>query len=164
MEEKKSYRAIFKEKMAEVHTHEEILQVFDGSFCACFALKEEHTPGARMTLLGKIWDINPDAIIVEADLFVAHTNPEAARGQYLVLCKNGTKESNALVCQLLEESGSITDPWYFQSGKESGFKSCFRYKLGTELHAVLYKANLIFDGDNPLLTVRSLSTADRERL
>lgn len=53
-----------------MHTPEEILQVFDSSFAACFALVEDCAPGARMQLFGKIWEINPDAIITEADLFV----------------------------------------------------------------------------------------------
>lgn len=63
MEEKKSYRAIFKEKMAEVHTREEIKLAFEDSFAACFALAEDRAPGAKTRLFGRIWEINPDAIL-----------------------------------------------------------------------------------------------------
>lgn len=61
--EEKNYRAIFRQKKDEVHTPEEILQAFDSSFCACFTLREDRTPGAKMQMFGEIWDINPDAII-----------------------------------------------------------------------------------------------------
>lgn len=164
MEEKKSYRAIFKEKMAEVHTHEEIKLAFEDSFAVCFALTEDLAPGARMQLFGKIWGINPDAIIAEADLFVAHPDPVAVRKQYLLISKNGTRESNALLAQCLEESGIITSPWYIHSKKQAGLKTCYRYVLGSDKPVVIHKANLLLDGNDLLLSVRHLSTADHARM
>lgn len=160
MEYNKSYRAIFKQKKDEVHTREEILQAFDSSFCACFALSEDCAPGARMQLFDQIWEINPDTIITEADLFVVQSDPVAAKDQYLVICKNGTRESNALLVQCLEESGVITSPWYIHSQKQGGIKTCYRHVLGSDKPAVLHKANLLIDGDDLLLSVRHLSTAD----
>ena len=73
--EKKSYRPLFQQKMTEVHTNEEIKLAFESSFSACFGLKEDREIGARMQLFGKIWEINPDEIIAEVDLFVAHVDP-----------------------------------------------------------------------------------------
>lgn len=164
MEEKKSYRAIFRQKKDVVHSHEEIKLAFEDSFAVCFALAEGHTPGARMQLFGKIWEINPNAIITEADLFVVQSDPVAAMDQYLVISKNGTKETSALLAQCLEESGVITSPWYIQSKKQGGIKTCYRYVLGSDKPAVLHKANLLIDGDDLLLSVRHLSTADHARL
>ena len=162
--EEKNYRAIFRQKKDEVHTHEEILQAFDSSFCACFALTEDRAPGARMQLFSKIWEINPDAIITEADLFVVQSDPVAAMGQYLVIGKNGTKETNALLAQCLEESGVITSPWYIQSKKQGGIKTCYQYVLESDKPAVVHKANLLIDEDNLLLTVRHLSSNDHVRM
>ena len=164
MEEKKSYRAIFKQKKDEVHTSEEIQQAFDSSYCACFALSEDCAPGARMQLFGKIWEINPDAIITEADLFVVQSDPVAAMGQYLVIGKNGTKETNALLAQCLEESGVITSPWYIQSKKHGGIKTCYRFASEMQQKAVVHKANLLIDGNDLLLSVRHLSSADHARV
>lgn len=162
--EEKNYRAIFRQKKDEVHTHEEILQAFDSSFCACFALTEDRAPGARMQLFSKIWEINPDAIITEADLFVVQSDPVAAMDQYLVIGKNGTKETNALLAQCLEESGFITSPWYIQSKKQGGIKTCYQYVLESDKPAVVHKANLLIDEDNLLLTVRHLSSNDHVRM
>lgn len=164
MEEKKSYRAIFRQKKDEVHTPEEIKLAFEDSFAVCFALVEDHTPGARMQLFGKIWEINPDTIITEADLFVVQSDPVATKDQYLVICKNGTKETNALLSQCLEESGIITSPWYIQSKKHGGIKTCYWFASETQQKTVVHKANLLIDGDNLLLTVRHLSTADHVRM
>ena len=164
MEEKKSYRAIFKEKMAEKHTAEEITLAFEDSFAVCFALVEDHTPGARMQLFSQIWEINPDTIITEADLFVVQSDPVAAMDQYLVISKNGTKESNARLAQCLEESGFITSPWYIKSEKHGGIKTCYRYVLGSDKPAIVHKANLLIDGNNLLLSVRHLSTADHAQM
>ena len=162
--DQKDYRAIFRHKKDEVHTREELLQAFDSSFCACFALSEDCAPGARMQLFGKIWDINPDTIITEADLFVVQPDPVAARKQYLVISKNGTRECNALLAQCLEESGVITSPWYIQSKKQGGIKTCYRFISETQQKAVVHKANLLIDGDNLLLTVRHLSSTDHGQM
>ena len=164
MEEKENYRAIFRQKKDEVHTPEEILHFFESSFAACFALAEDRTPGAKMQLFGKIWDCNPDAIITEVDFFLAQADPVAAKNQYLVICKNGTKESNALLAQCLEESGVITSPWYIHSKKHGGIKTCYRFVLGSDKPAVVHKANLLIDGDDLLLSVRHLSGNDHARI
>ena len=164
MEEKKSYRAIFKEKIAAVHTHEEILQAFDSSFCVCFTLAKDRAHTGRRSLFGKLWEINPDAIIAETDLFVAHPDPVAASKQYLLICKNGTQESNALLVQCLEESGVITSPWYIRSKKQGNLKTCYQFTSKTQRAAVLLKANLLIDGDDLLLSVRHLSNADHAQM
>lgn len=164
MENKKSYRSIYQKKREEVHTPEEILQAFDNSFCACFALAEDCEPGAKARLFGMIWDIHPEAIIVEADLFVVQSEPVAARDQYLVISKNSTKESNALLAQCIEESGVITSAWYIRRRKQGDIKTCYHHVLGSDKPAVLHKANLLLDGANLLLTVRHLSSADHVRM
>ena len=136
--EKKNYRTTFRQKKNEVHTTKEIASAFEHSFSACFALSEDCAPGARMQLFSKIWEINPDAIITEADLFVVQSDPVAAMDQYLVIGKNGTKETNALLARCLEESGIITSPWYIQSKKQGGIKTCY---LGNTLHNFLANLN-----------------------
>lgn len=162
--EKKSYRPLFQQKMTEVHTNEEIKLAFESSFSACFGLKEDREIGARMQLFGKIWEINPDAIIAEVDLFVAHVDPVSMRGQYLVISKNGTRESNDLLGQWLEGSGVITSPWYIQSKKKAGIKTCYHYIPKSDKPAVVMKANLLIDGGDLLLSVRHFSSADHARM
>lgn len=162
--EKKSYRALFQQKMAEVHTLDEIKAAFESSFSACFGLKEDCEPGSRMRLFGKIWDMDPDAIIAEVDLLVAHLEPMAMRRQYLVIDQKGTKESKNLMGQWLEESGVITSPWYIQSKKKAGIKACYYCIPESDKPAVVMKANLLIDGDDLLLSVRHLSSADHARM
>lgn len=162
--EKKSYRSLFQQKMAEVHTNEEIKLAFESSFSACFELKKDREIGARMRLFGRIWEINPDAIIAEVDFFVALNEPGEMRRQYLVISKNGTRESSNLLGQCLEESGCITSPWYINSKKRGGIKTCYHYILGSDKPFVINKANLLIDGDDLLLSVRTLSTADHAHM
>ena len=162
--EDKTYRTIFRQKKDEVHTTEAIMSAFERSFSACFALEETHTPGARMHLFGQIWEINPDAIIAEVDLFVAQPDPVAIRKQYLLISKNGSREINNLLGQCLEESGVITSPWYIRSKKQGGIKTCYRYIRGSDKPAVIHKVNLLIDGDDLLLSVRHLSSADHARM
>lgn len=164
MEEKKNYHALYRQKKDEIHTPEEILQAFGNSFCACFALTEERKPTAKTRLFGMIWDIHPDAMIVEADLFVVQSEPVAARDQYLVISKNGTKESNALLAQCIEESGTITSVWYIRSQKQGDIKPCYQHVLGSDKSAVIHKANLLIDGNNLVLSIRTLSHADHTKM
>lgn len=162
--EKKNYSTIFRQKKNEVHTTKEIASAFEHSFSACFALTENRAPGAKMQLFGEIWDINPNAIITESDLFVVQSDPVAAANQYLVIGKSGTKETNILLAQCLEKSGFITSPWYIKSEKHGGIKTCYRFVSKTQQKAVVHKANLLIDGDDLLLTVRHLSSADHGRI
>jgi hypothetical protein len=117
-----------------------------------------------MRLFGKIWDMDPDAIIAEVDLLVAHLEPMAMRRQYLVIDQKGTKESKNLMGQWLEESGVITSPWYIQSKKKVGIKTCYHYIPESDKPAVVMKANLLIDGDDLLLSVRHFSSADHARM
>ena len=78
--------------------------------------------------------------------------------------KNGTKETNVLLAQCLEKSGFITSPWYIKSEKHGGIKTCYQFVSETQQKAVVYKANLLIDGDNLLLTVRHLSSTDHGRM
>lgn len=162
--EKINYRTIFRQRKNEVHTTKEIASAFEHSFSACFALTENRAPGAKMQLFGEIWNINPDAIITEADLCVVQTAPETATNQYLVIGKNSTKETNGLLTQCLEESGFITSPWYIKSEKHGGIKTCYRFVSETQQKAVVHKANLLINGSNLLLTVRHLSSTDHGRM
>lgn len=162
--EKKSYRALYLQKKAEVHTLDEIKAAYESSFSACFGMKEDCEPGSKMRLFGKIWDMDPNAIIAEVDLLVVHPDPVAMRRQYLVIDQKGTKESKNLMGQWLEESGVITSPWYIQSKKKAGVKTCYHYILESDKPAVVMKANLLIDGENLLLSVRHFSSADHARM
>ena len=164
MEEKKSYHALYRQKKDETHTPEEILQAFDSNFCACFSLAEDRSHSAKTRLFGRIWEINPEALIVQVDLFVARPEPMAARDQYLVISKNGTKESNALLAQCIEESGAVTAAWYIRSQKRGDIKICYRHVFDSDKPAVVHKVNLLIDGDGLLLSVRNLSHADHTRM
>jgi len=108
--------------------------------------------------------LNPDAIITEADLCVISTESTVMRDQFLLINKNGTKDTTNEIARLIEESGIIPSVYCFFSEKKAGSKGCYRRVLGDDKPSIVKKGNLLIDGEKLLLTVRAQTKADREAI
>ena len=163
MENKKSPLLVYREKMAEVHTPEEIKFAFDDSFYAvCFNYDRGHV-GAKHELFAAIWEVNPDVIIAEADLCIMAIEPFVWRDQLLLIDKNGNKETANTIARFMAESGFIS--YEYRIVNESDNKVCFgTVDVKKESPIVRFKGNLLVDGDKLMLTARHMSKADREKL
>ncbi len=163
MEQKRSPLLIYREKMSEEHSPEEIKEAFDNSFYAvCFNYDRGHV-GAKHELFSAIWKENPDVIITEADLCVISTEPTVWRDQLLLIDKNGSRETANTIAKFMSESGIISYEYRFVNEEE--IKVCFGTPdVKKESPIVRFRANLFIDGDKLLLSVRHMSKADREKL
>lgn len=163
MENKKSPLLVCREKMAEVHTPEEIKAAFDDSFYAvCFNYDRGHV-GAKHELFAAIWEVNPDVIITEADLCIMAVEPIVWRDQPLLIDKNGNKETANTIAKFMAESGIIS--YEYRIVNESDIKVCFgTVDVKKESPIVRFKGNLLVDGDKLMLTARHMNKADRGRL
>lgn len=160
MENKKSPLLVYREKMAEVHTPEEIKSAFDEShYAVCFNYDRGHGR-AKYALFAAIWEVNPDVIITEADLCIMVVEPVVWRDQLLLIDKNGTKETANTIAKFMAESGIISYEYRFVN--KSGAKSCLLPSKNGKPSA-LFKGNLLIDGDKLLLTARHMTKADREK-
>ena len=146
----------YREKKNEVHTSEEIKEAFDTSFAMCFEVDRGSAESihTKRKLFGDIWTLNPDVIITEADLCVMSTESTVMRDQFLLINKNGTKDSINEIAKLIEESGIIASVYCFFSKKKAGIKGCYRRVFGEDKPSVVKKGNLLIDGDKLLVTVR----------
>ena len=160
MENKKSPLLVYREKMAEVHTPEEIKFAFDDSFYAvCFNYDRGHV-GAKHELFAAIWEVNPDVIITEADLCIMAVEPVVWRDQLLLIDKNGNKETANTIAKFMAESGIIS--YEYRIVSEADIKVCFgTVDVKKESPIVRFKGNLLIDGDKLLLTARHMNKADR---
>lgn len=157
MENKKSPLLVYREKMAEVHTPEEIKVAFDDSFYAvCFNYDRGHV-GAKHELFAAIWEVNPDVIITEADLCIMAVEPVLWRDQLLLIDKNGNKESANTIAKFMAESGIISYEYRFVN--KDGIKTSLPPSKNGKPSAPL-KGNLLIDGDKLLLTARHMTKAD----
>ena len=163
METKKSPLIIYREKMAEVHTPEEIKSAFDEShYAVCFNYNRGHGR-AKYALFAAIWEANLDVIITEADLCIMAVEPIVWRDQLLLIDKNGNKETANTIARFMAESGMISYEYRFVN--KSGVKVCFgSVDVKKESPVVRFKGNLLIDGDKLMLTARHMSKEDRERL
>ena len=161
MENKKSPLLICKEKMAEVHTPEEVKSAFDEShYAVCFNYDRGHG-GAKHALFAAIWEVNPDVIITEADLCIMAVEPIVWRDQLLLIDKNGNMETANKIAKFMAESGIISYEYRFVN--KDGIKTCLPTSENGKPTALL-KGNLLIDGDKLLLTTRHMTKADREKL
>ena len=154
-------RELYMTKKSEVHTAAEVLAAFEDSAVFVFALSEDRTVFSKTNLLGGIWMINSDAIITEADLCVMSVEPTAHRKQFLVIDKNGNEETHNRILDLIENSGVVPSCYVAFKEKKKGIKRCFLNRFG-KTTALLKKMNLLFDGEDWLVTVRHFSKADHD--
>jgi len=163
MENQKSPLLIYREKMAEVHTPEEIKAAFDDSFYAvCFNYDRGHV-GAKHELFAAIWEVNPDVIIAEADLCIMAVEPLVWRDQLLLIDKNGNKETANTIAKFMAESGIIS--YEYRVVNEADIKVCFgTVDVKKESPIVRFKGNLLIDDNKLILTARHMSKVERERL
>ena len=157
MENNKSDLELYREKRDKVYTFAEIKEAFDNSFVACFDVDKEKINIDRWSfrLFSGIWEINPDAIIKEADLCMLTGNPTVKRKQILVINKNGTRDSVNEIGRFIESTGFVSEAFFFSGEKKDGVKKCYRNVFGSSKPAFINKGNLLSDGDNLLVTVRT---------
>ncbi len=157
MENNKSNLELFREKRDRVYTFVEIKEAFDNSFSACFDVDKEKITDSRWRykLLSGIWEINPDAIIKEVDICVLTGNPTVKSKQILVINKNGTRDSANEIGSFIESIGFVTEAFCFFSESKDGVKKCYRNIFGNSKPVFINRGNLLDDGDNLLVTVRT---------
>lgn len=155
MEEKKGAMPVFFKKSKQPPTNEEIAVAFDSSFAICFSFAKDAVK-QKNKLLETIWrDINPDMIATKADLVVMSTTLTVLRDQQLLINRNGSKESADEIVKLLTENGALTEAYCFFSEKKNGIRDCYRYVVDNDELTSIKEADLLTDGDKPLLTVKT---------
>ena len=163
MENKKSPLLIYREKMAEVHTPEEIKAAFDESrYAVCFNYDRGYSR-AKHELFAAIWEVNPEVIITGADLCIMANEPIVWRDQLLLIDKNGNKETANTIAKFMAESGIISYEYRFAN--EAGVKICFgSADVKKKSPITRFKGNLLIDDNKLILTARHMNKADREKL
>ena len=159
--EYKNTRQIYKEKMSEVHPPEDFLSAFEDNTAIVFELKKERNPSDKRKLLSGIWDINPEAIITEADLCVMSVESTAHRKQILIIDKGGDKDTGNRILNLIYKSGVVPFCYVTFKEKKNGIKRCILQAFNSE-PMVVKKMTLLVDGNDLLVTVRHLNQTDRE--
>ena len=154
-------RKIYIEKKDIVHTPEEILAAFEDNTAIVFELSRKRTPSAKSNLFGGIWQINPEAIITEADLCVMSVEATAHRKQILVIDKGGNKDTGNRILDLMYKSGVAPSCYVTFKEKKNDIKRCILQKFDYKT-TVVKKMNLLVDGNDLLVTVRHLSQADHD--
>ena len=159
MKNQKSPLLVYREKMAEVHTHEEIKVAFNDSFYAVCFNYDRGYGRAKYALFAAIWEVNPDVIITEADLCIMAVEPVVWRNQLLLIDKNGNKETANTIAKFMAESGIIS--YEYRIVSEADIKVCFgTVDVKKESPIVRFKGNLLVDGDKLLLTARHMTKTD----
>ena len=160
--ETKNARQLYREKKAEVHTHEEILAAFEYNTAIVFELSRDRNPSAKSNLFGSIWMVNPNAMIItDVDLCVMNVAPTAHRDQILVIDKGGDKDTGNRILDLMYKSSVVPSCYVTFKEKKNGIKRCILQKFDYKT-TVVKKMNLLVDGNDLLVTVRHLSQVDRE--
>ena len=146
-------RQLYMEKKNIIHTPEEILAAFEDNTAIVFELKKERGLSDKRNLFAGIWEINPEAIITEADLCVMSVEPTAHRKQILVIDKGGDKTSGNKILDLMFNTGVIPNCYVSFKEKKNGIKRCVLQEFKNKIK-VVKKMNLLVDYGILLVTVR----------
>lgn len=155
MDNTKSPRLLYKEKMAVSYTKNELKKAFDESgFSVCFNYDRGHV-GAKHELFAAIWEVNPDVIITEADLCIIADESAVWRDQLLLIDKNGNKETAKTISKFMDESGIIS--FEYQITNEAGLKVCHgpsdvKKPTATER----FTSDLQINADKLVLSIKSI--------
>lgn len=157
MENNKSKLELYREKRDRVYTFFDVKEAFDNSFVACFDVDKGKITDSRWRykLFSGLWEINPDAIIKEADLCVLTGKPTVKSKQILVINKNGARDSANEIGRLIESTGFVTEAFCFFGERKDGAKKCYRNVFGSNKPSLINKGNLLDDVDRLLVTVRT---------
>ena len=160
MEQNKSPRCLFKEKMDGTHSLEEIKSAFyESIYSVCFNYDRGHS-GAKHELFAAIWRVNPDAILTKADLCIVSKETIVWKEQLLLIDKNGTTETANTIAKYMDESGIIS--YEYRVVNEDGIKICFGSEdIIKKSPTVCFKGNLAIDGDKLILTASRINKSDK---
>ncbi len=149
----------FKEKMAEVHNPIDVVAAFESSPALVFS--PDIKAFGKIELFVKIWEAFPSAIITKCDLGIMAKEPLLCRNQFLMVLPNATKDETDSVYKIIKDSGVIPKGYVIYARKRAGLKLCALLELAkkddSESRYVLKKANLIVDGDDLLMMIRTLN-------
>ena len=116
----------------------------------------------KRSLFSKIYEANPDVIIVNADLCILAREPVVMYDQLLLINKNGTMEITNEIAKLMAESGIVS--YEYRVVEDCGIKICFRSIDIKDSPIHRFKGTLLTDGEKPLLLSRHMTKAERDCL
>ena len=155
---------LYREKKNIVHTPDEILSAFNESqYSVCFNINEgSEALIQKRVLFSKIYEANPDVIIVNADLCILAREPVVMYDQLLLINKNGTMEIANEIAKLMAESGIVS--YEYRVVEDCGIKICFGSIDIKDSPIHRFKGTLLTDGEKPLLLSRHMTKAERDCL
>ena len=135
-----------------------IKAAFDAGVAMCFSFDKENGSVSRVTLVSKILENFPDALIAKCDYIHFASEPKAFRDMILLVKKDDDKESfNKMVDEIIIPSGIVSEAVFIGKTSEQGTKKAVKREFANDKPCIVKKANLLVDGDKLLLTVRSLN-------
>ena len=139
-----------------------IKAAIDAGVAMCFSFDKENGSVSRVTLVSKILENFPDALIAKCDYIYFGSEPKAFKDMILLIKKENDNESfNKMVDEIIVPSGIVGQAIFIGKTNENGIKRAVQRSLTEDKAAIVKRANILIDGDKLLLTVRTLNTAQR---
>ena len=161
MENNRSSLSIYRDKTSESHSFEEIKEAFDKYFSICLKFDPAGSR-SKFKLIANITRINPDVIVQKIDFCKISRESFIERDQILIINKNADAAVSNEIGRAIEESGFVESAYCFFGESEHGYKRCYNRIIGNIRPFVVKKANMLNDGNHILVTVRSITRADRQ--
>ena len=135
-----------------------IKAAFDAGVAMCFSFDKENGSVSRVTLVSKIFENFPDALIAKCDYIYFGSEPKAFKDMILIVKKDAEKEAfNKMVDEIIIPSGILSEAVFIGRTGEQGVKKAVKREFANDKPCIVKKANLLIDGERLLLTVRSLN-------
>ena len=149
----------FRNAKLTVEQANSIKSSFDEGVAMCFGFDEGSTAPSRISIVSKILQCCPDAILAKCDYIHFSSSPKCVRDMILLIKTDTDKEAmNKMVEEIIKPSGCVSQAVFVAETNEDGIKKAVKRDFLNEKPCIVKKANLLVDGDKLLLTIRTFSS------
>ena len=153
----------FRNEKLTLEQASEIKAAFDAGVAMCFAFDKGFGAAPRIAVASGILEHHPDAILAKCDVFYDSKEPTVWRDMILVIKQDTDNESfNKMVDEIILPSGVVSQAIFIAKANDKGIKKAVKRNFSNDKPCVVKKANLLVDGCELLLTIRTQASDNRE--
>ena len=141
----------------------EIKATFDAGVAMCFAFDKGFGATPRITVVSQILESFQDAILAKCDVLIYGSEPKVWQDMILVIKRETDNDSfNKMVDEIILPSGVVSQAIFVGKTNDKGIKKAVKREFANEKTCIVKKANLLVDGCELLLTIRTQTSEHRK--
>ncbi len=141
----------------------EIKAAFDAGVAMCFAFDKGFGATPRIAVASQILEGFADAMLAKCDVLIDGPEPKVWKDMILVIKQETDNESfNKMMDEIILPSGVVSQAIFVGKANDKGVKKAVEREFSNDKPCIVKKANLLVDGCELLLTIRTQTSEHRK--